>query len=245
MVEYRFVLVHGSWHDGSLWKPVADALDVAGHTVTTPTIAGHGKDAEKAGITHDDCVRSIVEHIEEEDLHDVVLAGHSFGGTVIARVAQEIPERVRRLVFWNAFVPEDGNSLNDEVPPHYVEMFDGLAAQTDDDTVMLPWPVWREAFINDADEDLARAAYEQLSPEPYQPFRDKLDLGGFYKLDIPRSYLNCTEDIALPPGPEYGWHPRMSSRLRLYRLVQMPGSHEVVFTNPSGLAEKLIEAGRD
>jgi pimeloyl-ACP methyl ester carboxylesterase len=245
MVEYRFVLVHGSWHDGSLWKPVADALDVAGHQVTTPTVAGHGKDVEKAGITHDDCVRSIVEHIVGEDLSDVVLAGHSFGGTVIARVAMEIPERLRRLVFWNAFVPEDGHSLNDEVPPHYVEMFDGLAAATDDDTVMLPWPVWREAFINDADEELARTAYEQLSPEPYQPFRDKLDLGGFYKLDLPRSYLNCTEDIALPQGPDWGWHPRMSNRLGLFRLVQMPGSHEVIFTNPSGLAAKLIEAGRD
>jgi pimeloyl-ACP methyl ester carboxylesterase len=244
MVEYRFVLVHGSWHDGALWKPVADALDVAGHHVTTPTIAGHGKDVEKAGITHEDCVRSIVEHIEEEDLSDVVLVGHSFGGTVIARVAMEIPQRLRRLVFWNAFVPEDGNSLNDEVPPFYVEMFDGLAAETDDDTVRLPWPVWREAFINDADEALARSAYERLSPEPYQPFTAKLDLKAFYSLDLPRSYLNCTEDIALPPG-EWGWHPRMSSRLGLYRLVQMPGSHEVIFTNPAGLADKLVEAGRD
>jgi pimeloyl-ACP methyl ester carboxylesterase len=190
-------------------------------------------------------VRSIVEHIEGEDLSDVVLAGHSFGGTVIARVAMEIPERIRRLVFWNAFVPEDGNCLNDEVPPHYRELFDDLAGQTDDNTVMLPYPIWREAFINDADEELARSSYEQLSPEPYQPFNDKLDLGGFYASRIPRSYLNCTEDIALPPGPDFGWHPRMSNRLGLYRLVQMPGSHEVIFTNPGGLAQKLIEAGRD
>ena len=56
MVEYRFVLVHGSWHDGSLWKPVADHLGAAGHKVTTPTIAGHGKNTQKAGIEHSDCV---------------------------------------------------------------------------------------------------------------------------------------------------------------------------------------------
>ena len=73
---------------------------------------------------------------------------------------------------------------------------------------------------------------------------DKLDLKKFYALDIPKSYLNCTEDTALPPG-EFGWHPRMSSGLAHYRLVQMPGSHEVVFTNSAGLAEKLVEAGRD
>jgi pimeloyl-ACP methyl ester carboxylesterase len=239
----RFVLVHGSWHDGSLWKPVADLLDVAGHTVTTPTIAGHGKDADK-DVSHEDCVRSIVDHIVEGDFNDVVLVGHSFGGTVIARVAGEIPERVHRLVFWNAFVPEDGNSLDDEVPPHFRELFAGVAAQSQDNTVMLPYPIWREAFINDADEELARSAYEQLSPEPYRCFTDKLDLGAFYASQIPRSYLNCTEDIALPPG-EWGWHPRMSGRLGLYRLVQMPGSHEVLFTNPTGLAAKLEEAGRD
>ena len=80
----------------------------------------------------------------------------------------------------------------------------------------------------------------QLSPEPYQQMTVPLE---FYTLDTPRSYLNGTEDIALPPG-EWGWHPRMSSRLGLYRLVQMPGSHEVAFSDPNGLADKIIEAGR-
>jgi pimeloyl-ACP methyl ester carboxylesterase len=243
MTEYRFVLVHGSWHDGSAWKPVADRLVVAGHHVTAPTVAGHGKDADK-DISHEDCVRSIVDHIVDGDFEDVVLVGHSFGGTVIARVACEIPERLHRLVFWNAFVPEDGNCLNDETPPHYRRLFDSLAEESGNNTVMLPFPIWREAFIGDADEELARSSYATLSPEPYRCFTDKLDLGAFYASQIPRSYLNCTEDIALPAG-EWGWHPRMSNRLGLYRLVQMPGSHEALFTNPRLLAEKIVEAGRD
>lgn len=75
---------------------------------------------------------------------------------------------------------------------------------------MLPFSIWREAFINDADLDVARASYEQLSPEPYQQMTEPLDLRKFYTLDTPRSYLNGTEDVALPPG-EWGWHPRMSS----------------------------------
>ena len=109
---------------------------------------------------------------------------------------------------------------------------------------MLPWPIWREAYINDADEELARTAYEELSPEPYRCFTDKLDLGAFYASRVPRSYLNCTEDIALPPG-RWGWHPRFSARLGLCRLVQMPGSHEALFSNPPLLAQKIVEAGRD
>ena len=106
------------------------------------------------------------------------------------------------------------------------------------------YPIWREAFINDADEALAKSSYDTLSPEPYQPHCDKLDLERFYATQIPKSYLNGTEDNAFPQGAEWGWHPRMSSRLGLFRLVQMPG-HEVIFTNPGGLAAKLIEAGRD
>jgi hypothetical protein len=109
---------------------------------------------------------------------------------------------------------------------------------------MVPFPVWRETFVNDADLETAKWTYAQLSPEPYQPTNDRLDLKKFYSLNIPKSYINCTEDIALPPG-EWGWHPRMSNRLGLYRLVQMPGSHETLYTNPTLLAEKIVEAGRD
>lgn len=238
-----FVLVHGSWHDGSAWQPVTARLEELGHVAHAPTVAGHGKGVPKA-VNHDDCVQSVVRFITDRDLSAVVLAGHSFGGTVIARVAEEIPDRLRRLVFWNAFVPAPGNSLNDELPPHYRETFRHLATASGDNTIELPFPIWRDAFIQDADLELATASYDQLSTEPYQPFLDKLDLTRFYELQIPKSYLNCTEDNALPQG-EWGWHPRMSSRLGLYRLVQMPGSHEVIFTSPKKLADKLIEAGRD
>ncbi|MFQ5695486.1 MAG: alpha/beta fold hydrolase [Terriglobia bacterium] len=239
----KFVLVHGSWHDGRAWDATIQHLQSRGHRAFAPTIAGHGKGAAKS-VNHAQCCQSILNYIVDKDLTDIVLLGHSFGGTIIAKVAEAVPERIRRLIFWNAFVLQDGHSIMEEVPPSYRELFDGLARASEDNTVMVPFRIWRESFINDADLELAKATYEQLSPEPYQPFNDKLDMKTFYSLDLPRSYLNCTEDIALPPG-EWGWHPRMSSRLGLFRLVQMPGSHEVLFTNPEGLAEKFIEAGRD
>jgi hypothetical protein len=86
------------------------------------------------------------------------------------------------------------------MPKSYVDLFDPIAKASADNTVMLPFPIWREAFINDADLKLAQFAYSQLSPEPYQPFNDKLDLKKFYSLEIPKSYINATEDIALPQG---------------------------------------------
>ena len=105
----------------------------------------------------------------------------------------------------------DGESLLDAVPPHYKTMFEGIAANSADNTVCLPYAVWREAFINDADAGLATSTFGLLSSEPSQPFADKLDLKVFYDLvhggKVAVSYINGTEDIALPQGPDWGWHP--------------------------------------
>ena len=66
---------------------------------------------------------------------------------------------------------------------------------------------------------------------------------GFQRLQVPRSYINFTDDTVLPHG-DLAWYPRMAERLGLCRVVQKPGSHEVCYTNPGILAEALIEAGR-
>jgi pimeloyl-ACP methyl ester carboxylesterase len=238
-----FVLVHGSWHDGAAWEGVVRHLESKGHRAFAPTVTGYGKGANK-NVNHAQCSKSIVDFIVGKSLSDFVLVGHSFGGTFISKVAEAMPDRIRRLVFQNGFVVRDGHSVLDESPPDTAALFQRMAQQSPDNTFLLPFPVWREAFINEGDLEMAKQTYARLSPEPLQPSKDKLDLKKFYSLEIPKSYINCTEDIALPPG-EWGWHPRMSNRLGLYRLVQMPGGHEVMFTNPAGLAEKILEAGRD
>jgi len=143
----------------------------------------------------------------------------------------------------NAFVPLDGQCLNDLVPPHYVELFDAIAA-ANASAVMLPFPIWREAFINDADLALAESSFAKLNPHPYRTFTDPISLKQpLAQLAIGKSYLNCQQDTALPHG--LPWHPRLSERLGLFRLVECPGSHETWFSNPARLAQAIIEAGRD
>ncbi|EPC4489328.1 alpha/beta fold hydrolase [Serratia liquefaciens] len=241
--RYTFVLIHGAWHDGPLWSPVAEHLRIAGHQVHTPTVAGHGKDADKQ-LAHSDGVRSIVDYIKTHDLRNFVLVGHSFGGSIVSRVAEEVPERIRRLVYWNAFVLCDGESIADVSPAHYNAMMNSIAAASGDGGVMLPFPIWREAFIGDVDLERARYTYELLSAEPLRMIMDKVPLKTFYQLELPKSYLNGLADIAMPPG-EYAWYPRFAARLGLCRVVHMEGSHQVMFSNPALLAEKLWEAGRD
>jgi hypothetical protein len=106
--------------------------------------------------------------------------------------------------------------------------------------MLIPWEVWRDHFIQDAPVPGARSLWEQLSPEPNQVNLDKLELKRFYSLAIPRSFIYCRQDKALPPGYFY---PRMSSRLGNFKFLD--GSHEVMFTRPEEFADKIIEASFD
>jgi hypothetical protein len=112
--------------------------------------------------------------------------------------------------------------------------------------MMLPFEVWRDAFIGDADFRRAQETYRMLTPEPLGPTIEKLDMKSFYDLtSVPRSYVLCNDDVGLPPGdPDYGYLAN-ARRLGLFRLVTLDGSHEVLYTNPSLLAAKLVLAGRD
>ena len=89
-----FVLVHGSWHDGETFAAVAHHLRSAGHEVHAPTIAGHGKSADK-NVDHAKCVGSIVDYISSRSLENVVLLGHSYGGTVISKAVELLPDRIK------------------------------------------------------------------------------------------------------------------------------------------------------
>src|SRR5262245_24894308 len=235
----RFVLIHGSWHGGWAWEAVTRHLEDRGHQADAPTLAGHGPGAQRVGITHRNCVDSIVSYITQHDLHDVILVGHSFGGSVISRVVEYLPTRIKRLIFLNAFVLADGQSVYDNLPRNLMEMLDHLAQTSSDNTSLLPWEIWRDNFIQDAPEDVARDLWGRLSPEPNQPNVERLDLKAFYALDIPKSVIHCRHDLTLPPG---SFHPRMSSRLGTFTLIEMDGSHEVLFTRPAELADRLIQA---
>jgi pimeloyl-ACP methyl ester carboxylesterase len=238
-----YVLVHGAWHTGVELEPTAAPIRAAGHEVHTPTLAGN-RPGDKKTVGLADAIKSLVDFLTEKDLKDVVLLGHSYGGMAITGAADQVPQRIRRLIYWNAFVPNNGESLNDMVPPPYVALFDAIAAERGDGTVVLPFPIWREAFINDADLVTAQKAYNVLNPHPAKTFSDKISLHtNPADMQIAKSYINCTEDTSQPH--HHPWHPRLSQKLGLFRLVQTPGSHELCFTNPKRLAQAIIEAGRD
>jgi pimeloyl-ACP methyl ester carboxylesterase len=239
----NYVLVHGAWHTGAELLLVAAQIEAMRHHVYTPTIKGNRPgDSKTVGLS--EAIESIVEYLEETDTEDAILVGHCYGGMVITGVADRVPHRIRHLVYWNAFVPNDGESLLDMTLPHHVAAMEALAAERNDGSILLPFPLWREAFINDGDLETAQIAYKMLNPHPMQTFRDKICLStNPADMQVGKSYINCTEDIAA--SHSHPWHPRLSEKLGLFRLIQIPGSHEICFTHPDRIARAIIEAGRD
>ena len=237
-----FVMIHGSWHCGWAWQGVMRHLAEIGHVTHAPTLPGHGPQAARHGVRHQDCVSAVIAYIQERCLEDITLVGHSFGGTVVQKVAEELPDRITHMVFLDALIVEDGHCVFDALPLEYASLFNDLATASSNNSMLIPWEIWRDNFIQDAPEPLARSLWEQLSPEPNQVNLDCLDLKRFYSLSIPSSFIHCRDDRALPPGY---FHPRMSSRLGEFKLMEMDGSHEVMFTRPDDLADRIIEASVD
>lgn len=238
-----FVIVHGAWHTGAELEPLANVLREAGHSVHCPTLAGNRPDDDRSNIGLEDAIASLVAYIESHDMSDIRLVAHSYGGMVISGAAARVLGRVRRLIYVNAFVPLNGESLTDLAPPVATALFEEVARHNAG-AIKLPFEVWRENFINDADLALATSSYEKLNPQPIKTFTDKVVLSqSMAELPVAKSYVNCRQDTAMPHS--LPWHPRLSERLGLFRLVECDGSHELLFTDPRRLAYAVMNAARD
>ncbi len=150
-----------------------------------------------------------------------------------------MPERIRQLVFVNAFVLLDGQCVLDELPLTHRQLMHRLAVRG---RIELPYPIWRRQFMNDATPGLARQCHRRLVAQDMAFLQERLELETFYRLDIPRCYIHATDDILLSGVGDYGWHPHMSQRLGVFQLLEMPGGHEMLFTRPRELASRLMVA---
>ena len=234
----NYVLVHGSCHGKFCWEKVINHLIQSGKNAYALDLPGHGERIpDRPNVRYDDYPNAVVEFIEANDLNNVVLVGHSMAGIVITKVAEKIPERLAHLVFLSAFILKDGESLLDNCPEEQQGLFGQLASESPDNTVMFPEEVFLEFFANGMDIDEAKKAYRKLTPTPYHPYIQKLDLKKFYSMDLPMSYIFCKQDKALPDG---WWHPKMSSRIK-HAYAEIDTCHEVMFSKPEACAEKIIQ----
>ncbi|MCT2400522.1 alpha/beta fold hydrolase [Novosphingobium mangrovi (ex Huang et al. 2023)] len=232
-----FVLVHGGMHGGWCYTRLAALLREAGHEVHCPTLSGLGERRHMlhAGIDLDTHIEDIASYLFHEDLHDVYLAGHSYGGMVITGVADKALERVGHLVFLDASHPRDGESLTD-VAPGMMDMAHGfMRVENGVEVVELPDEVAVQAFGLPDPEDYAWAK-SRLSPQPWKCFTQKLRLTREAEMRrIPRTSINCTPTLAVRPD---------ALRHRSFEadhLFEIDTGHDLMLTEPRKVADMLIE----
>jgi pimeloyl-ACP methyl ester carboxylesterase len=172
-----YVLIHGASHGGWCYERVAAILRSQGHRVFTPTLAGLAErasmDARRINLTTH--IDEIVELFEREDLRDVILCGHSYGGMVIGGVADQIPDRTSNLVFLDAVVPEDGKCMNDYVFPGWRLLPVLIAVWLFGRGYKLtPPPPARFFKVNKADRAMVN---RHLTGHPFKTLTEKIRIG--------------------------------------------------------------------
>lgn len=232
-----YVLVHGGGHGGWCYDKVARRLRTAGHEVYAPSLTGLGERSHlrRPDIDLDTHITDVTALLHYQDLRDVILVGHSYGGMVITGVADRATDRVGRVVYLDAANPRNGESLRDVAGPIIEavrpagEVIDGL------ELVLLPDPeAGRFYGVEDAD-DLAWMA-ERLEGHPWACFETKLRLGNEDELwALPQYHIVCTSTL---PTRD----PELMERARAEnRLWDIDTGHDLMITEPDLVADALLE----
>jgi len=227
-----FVLVHGAWHGAWCWRRVARLLTRDGHDVFTPTLTGLGERSHllAPNINLDTHILDVANEIKWQELKDVVLVGHSYGGMVISGVAERAGKAIAAFVMLDAFFSENGEALIDLTagPVH-----EALLAAAKSGATSLP-PRSAAAFkVNDNDRAWVDA---QCTPQPIGCMLQKLTLTGARERIAHHAYIRATAypnepfDRALAKARAQGW-----------RTYEVPCGHDVMLDQPERLAAILSE----
>jgi len=230
-----YVLVHGAWHGSWCWKRVRKALQAAGHEVFTPTLTGVGERSHliSPGVNLSTHVADVVNLIRWEELSDVILCGHSYGGCVISGAADRIPDRIRALVYLDAFVLEDGECLFDLVSPEQVQGMREQAQSAGEGWKAAPIPA--EVFqVNPHDSAWVNT---QCTPQPLATFEERIQLTGALGRIPDVTHILATGFREGSPFP--ACHERAKAKGWKTRAIAC--GHDVMLDLPEELTALLLE----
>lgn len=226
-----FLLLHGAWHGGWVWGRVATRLRAAGHHVVAPTLTGV---SDRAHLVHPGVglgthVHDVLALLDAEDLHDVVLVGHSYAGQVVTAVADRRPDRVARRVYLDAFTGRHGEAAIDLLPAavaeHYRSAVDGPGQGW-----LIPVRSLEVLGVTDP-ADLAWLT-PRLTAHPWLTYTEPLDLSGA-QAGVPAVFVECTDWMrAFRPHAD-------RARAAGWPVHELATGHEAMVTAPEALAALL------
>jgi pimeloyl-ACP methyl ester carboxylesterase len=242
-----YVLVGGGWLGGWCWQGVARRLRNDGHDVYPATLTGLGERVHLASpeVDLDTHITDVVKLIEFEDLNDVVLLGHSYGGLVVTGAADRISERISQLVYLDTAPLPEGGSLIEKFPPELRKRTEKQVEELGEGW-KVPIPPQEEladmASLEGVDEDHLRLLYSRATPQPFGTYTQPLHLENPAREELPKVGIVCSfsleqveEMIASGDplfreldGPEW-------------RFVELPTGHYPMFSRPEDLAKLLLD----
>lgn len=224
-----YVLIHGSWQGGWVWKAVASTLRAAGHLVYHPTLDGCAErnHAMRDGITLDTQGGEVAGLLFYEDLSDVILVGTSSGGMVIARAAELAPERIKRLVFIDALCP---------IPDETVASINGRPVQASSEVAYgLPPEQRQERAFLDVDEPLRQWAVARYALHPRAPTENAVDLRAFWARKWQVDVLRGSRSGAPPEA-----HQRRTAERTGGTYREIDAGHYPMLSHPDEVAAYLL-----
>jgi pimeloyl-ACP methyl ester carboxylesterase len=231
---HTFLLVHGAWHGGWCWQRVAAQLRGDGHAVFTPTLTGLGERSHQLapGIDLATHIADIVNVMKWERLSDVVLCGHSYGGFVISGVAEQMATAIRSIVFLDAFLPENGDTILKLTGP---AVQDAIRAAVQRGEPGVP-PRPAEAFgVNEADRQWVDSL---CVPQPIGTFTSPIALAGAREKIARKTYIRAKGYHN--PGFDRAFAAAQSNLS--WHCHHVPCGHDVMIDMPDRLSELLLQA---
>lgn len=230
-----FVLVHGAFHGGWCWRHVANRICATGARVFTPTMTGLGERTHlltrEVGIEtfFDDVCGVLV----SEELTDVILVGHSFGGAVISGVADRMPDRIRQLVYLDAVIPQNGRSAISLLPPETQAIRLRTAQETSGGlTIPLPTETMFDLAPGPGRDWVAR----RITPHPLKAYTDPVHLNAPVGNGRPCAYIRCTNPVYPAVVPSYDAIKNQSG----WTVIDIATGHDAMVSAPDALTDLLL-----
>jgi hypothetical protein len=223
-----FVIVHGAWGGGWAFNKVDSLLTEKGYIVYRPTLTGQGERVHLASTniglyTH---IKDIVNTILYEDLHNIILVGHSYGGMVVTGVADSLPERLKKLVYVDSFVPENGESART-----IRGVLDTSVFKPVNGFIIPPWVPEGQKPPKDV-------------PHPYKTLTDTITLKNDLRLKIPTTFILTVEKGVDPKDDEFAFALERAKK-KGWNVLQLEADHNPQWSAPEAFVEMLIEIAKE
>jgi len=234
----RFVLIHGAFSGGWIWGPLADELEASGHTVEAPDLPGGGQDGTPVSEVTLDAYAARVCEVLRARAEPAILAGHSMGGMAITQAVPLCPERIASMIYIAAFLPQDGQSLIalTQLPEGATDQVQAnLIVEGDPPVATMTAEASRAATFAHCSDERAAWALASRTAQPVFPFTQPVALSGFDFAGIPRAYVHCTQDRAIPPPLQR----RMFEAAGCDPVIELDTDHAPQLSRTAELAEAL------